>query len=96
MGPQSRSSKGHWRVMIAMRILLTGACGKLGMAVRKVGATDHQFVLMDVAEHVTAEGGVRASVTNVDAVRQAIQGCDAVSALRIVLRAWPSSRLIAL
>ena len=61
-----------------MRILLTGACGMLGRAIRRVGADEHAFVLLDVAEDAAAEGGVRASITDESAVNRAADGCDAI------------------
>jgi UDP-glucose 4-epimerase len=61
-----------------MRILITGACGGLGRAIRCVGAAEHEFVLMDVIEEVTAQGGICASVTDGSAVDRAAEGCDAI------------------
>jgi UDP-glucose 4-epimerase len=61
-----------------MKILLTGACGALGRAVRRVAGGAHQFVLFDLAEQVQKEGGICASVTDRDAVERAMAGCDAV------------------
>ncbi|WP_428937622.1 NAD-dependent epimerase/dehydratase family protein [Fontivita pretiosa] len=61
-----------------MRILITGACGCLGRAVRRAAAAQHQLVLMDVVEQVEREGGIRASVTDEQAVRRAVEGCDAI------------------
>jgi nucleoside-diphosphate-sugar epimerase len=65
--------------MTLMRILLTGACGTLGRAIRQLEeARQHTFVLFDTAEQVLADGGVRASIADRDAVRRAAEGCDAV------------------
>lgn len=62
-----------------MRILLTGACGTLARGVRRLDeARQHDFVLLDIAEQVHAEGGIRASITDRDAIERAMQGCDAV------------------
>ena len=61
-----------------MRILITGACGCLGRAVRRVAGPEHRFVLMDVVEQVERDGGIRASVTDEQAVRRAVVGCDAI------------------
>ena len=60
-----------------MRILLTGACGLLGSAIRRVGS-GHTFVCLDVSDAVTALGGVRASITDRDVVQDAARGCDAI------------------
>ena len=59
-----------------MRILLTGACGMLGRAIRRVGAADHEFVLLDITEDASTEGGVCASITDESAVFGAAEGCD--------------------
>jgi len=61
-----------------MRILVTGACGKLGRAVRQAGAREHTFVLLDVVEAVEAEGGLRGSVADRETVKRAAEGCDAI------------------
>lgn len=61
-----------------MRILLTGACGRLGRAVRELGADQHEFVLMDTSETVREAGGVVASITDRDAVFRLAEGCDAI------------------
>lgn len=61
-----------------MKILLTGACGNLGGAVREVGAGEHEFVLLDVTEQVEADGGTRGSVTDVALLRRLAEGCDAI------------------
>ena len=61
-----------------MRILLTGACGMLGRAIRRVGAADHEFVLLDITEDASTEGGVCASITDESAVFGAAEGCDAI------------------
>lgn len=62
-----------------MRILLTGACGTLGRGIRQLDeARQHSFVLFDLADQVQADGGIRASITDRDAIDRAMQGCDAV------------------
>jgi nucleoside-diphosphate-sugar epimerase len=61
-----------------MKILLTGASGRLGRAIRRVGAREHEFVLMDTSDDVLAHGGVRASITEQDVVRRTAQGCDCI------------------
>lgn len=61
-----------------MRILLTGACGLIGRAIRRIGAAQHEFVLFDISPSVENEGGIRASVSDFDAVVKAAEGCDAI------------------
>jgi len=61
-----------------MRILLTGACGLLGRAVMKMAEGLHEFVALDLAQSVEALDGVRACVTDSEAVMQAARGCDAI------------------
>jgi len=61
-----------------MRILLTGACGMIARAIRRVAASDHEFVLFDIAPQVVAEGGICASITDPDACARALEGCDAI------------------
>lgn len=61
-----------------MRVLLTGACGVLGKAIRRVGAEAHDFVLLDLAERVEVEGGIRGSFADEDVLMRAAEGCDAI------------------
>ncbi len=61
-----------------MKILLTGANGRLGRAIRRVGGSEHQFVLFDTSDEVVAHGGVRADITDPDAVLRAAEGCDCI------------------
>jgi nucleoside-diphosphate-sugar epimerase len=61
-----------------MKILLTGASGALGRAVRRVANGADEFVLLDTAPGVTRDGGICASITDADAVRRAAQGCDCI------------------
>ena len=62
-----------------MRILLTGACGLLGRAIRNAcGDGAHELVLFDLAAAVVQDGGIRADVTDAEAVMQAAQGCEAI------------------
>jgi len=61
-----------------MRILLTGACGRLGRAVRELGAEDHEFVLLDMDEAVREAGGCVGNVTDRDLVFRLAEGCDAI------------------
>jgi nucleoside-diphosphate-sugar epimerase len=61
-----------------MKILLTGASGRLGRAIRRLGAGEHQFVLFDTSEEVLAHGGVRADITDQQAVLRAAEGCDCI------------------
>ena len=61
-----------------MKILLTGACGCLGRAVRAIAGANHEFVLLDQAADVERDRGFRGSFTDADLVRRAIAGCDAI------------------
>lgn len=61
-----------------MRILLTGACGRLGKHVRAMAGDEHEFVCMDVDQEVEGLGGICANVTDRDAVFEAARDCDAV------------------
>jgi nucleoside-diphosphate-sugar epimerase len=64
-----------------MKILITGACGVLGRAVRRVAAAagdGHTFVLFDQAEQVTRDAGICGSITDHDLVQRAAEGCDAI------------------
>ena len=61
-----------------MRILLTGACGMLGRAIRREGEAEHEFVVFDVADAAALAGGVSASITDEAAVMYAAEGCDAI------------------
>ena len=61
-----------------MKILLTGACGRLGNAIRRICGNEHELVLFDTAPAVVAAGGIQASVTDADAVDRAARGCAAI------------------
>lgn len=61
-----------------MKILLTGACGTLGRAVRSAAAGRYDLVLLDIAEDVEKSGGIRAGMTDRDAILRAAEGCDAI------------------
>ena len=61
-----------------MKILLTGACGSLGRAIRRCGDSAHEWVLFDTAAAVVQAGGIRASVTDAAAVLEAARGCTAM------------------
>ena len=61
-----------------MRILLTGACGLLGRAIRRVGADEHEFVLFDTVAEAASAGGICANITDEAAVFGAAEGCDAI------------------
>ncbi len=61
-----------------MKILLTGACGMLGRAIRRVCGAEHELVLFDTAAAVVQAGGIQASVTDAEAVDRAAQGCQAI------------------
>ncbi len=61
-----------------MKILLTGACGMLGRGIRRCCSGEHELVLFDTSEAVVQLGGIRASVTDTEAVEDAARGCDAI------------------
>jgi len=61
-----------------MRILLTGASGKLGRAIRRAAAGSHELVLCDTDERIRDEGGTVADVTDAEAMRHLAEGCDAI------------------
>ena len=61
-----------------MKILLTGACGRLGNAIRRICGNEHELVLFDTAPAVVAAGGIQASVTDADAVDRAARSCAAI------------------
>ncbi len=61
-----------------MRILLTGACGVLGRAVRYVAQGRHELVLLDNNPAVAEAGGIQCDVTDEKALTGAMPGCDAV------------------
>jgi trimethylamine--corrinoid protein Co-methyltransferase len=60
-----------------MRILLTGAAGCLGRAVRRVGAKKHEFVCVDIAPGDDAEVQ-EGTFTDVALMRDLMSGCDAL------------------
>ena len=61
-----------------MRVLLTGACGLLGRAVRRCCNGAHELVLFDTAGAVVEAGGIRGTVTDPEAVMRAAEGCDGI------------------
>jgi nucleoside-diphosphate-sugar epimerase len=61
-----------------MRILITGAAGNLGRAVREQAKGEHDLVLFDQSEKIVADGGIRGQMTDRQAVHRAAQGCDAI------------------
>ena len=60
-----------------MRILLTGASGCLGRAVRRIGAGRHEFVCVDIAPGDDAEV-TEGTFTDLDLMRDLMSGCDAL------------------
>ena len=60
-----------------MKILLTGACGDIASAVRRVGADEHEFVLVDVVDAVRELGGHQ-GYHSPDAMMRLAEGCDAI------------------
>ncbi len=61
-----------------MKILITGAAGRLGRAVANLARGEHELVLFDQSEAIEAQGGIRGELTDRDAVFRAVQGCDAI------------------
>ncbi|MCC6423980.1 MAG: NAD(P)-dependent oxidoreductase [Phycisphaerales bacterium] len=61
-----------------MKILITGAAGRLGSAVRHVARNEHQLILLDQSESISAIGGIRADLSDRDALDRAVKGCDAI------------------
>jgi nucleoside-diphosphate-sugar epimerase len=61
-----------------MRILITGAAGNLGRAVRQQAKGEHDLVLFDQSEKIEADGGIRGQMTDRQAVHRAAEGCDAI------------------
>jgi len=61
-----------------MRILLTGACGVLGRAVRNTAQGRHELVLLDNNPAVTDVGGMQCDVTDEKALTRAVTGCAAI------------------
>lgn len=61
-----------------MKILITGAAGRLGRGVRQAAAREHELVLFDQSDKVTADGGICAQMTDRQAVHNAAAGCDAI------------------
>jgi len=61
-----------------MKILITGAAGRLGTAIRRIAHKEHDLVLFDHCEQIKADGGICADLTDFYTVRRAVQGCDAI------------------
>lgn len=61
-----------------MKILITGAAGRLGTAIRQLARHEHELVLFDQSEKITVDGGIRADLTDRDVVGRAVRGCDAI------------------
>lgn len=61
-----------------MKILITGAAGRLGTAIRQLARNEHDLVLLDQSDKITADGGIRADMADRDAVDRAVRGCDAI------------------
>jgi nucleoside-diphosphate-sugar epimerase len=71
-----------------MKILLTGATGNLGRAIRRVAGDRHQFVLMDVSDAVVQQGGIRGTVADAELVLRAAEGCDCIIHTAAMHGAW--------
>ncbi|WP_317230270.1 NAD(P)-dependent oxidoreductase [Clavibacter sp. MX14-G9D] len=75
-----------------LRIVITGAAGLAGRGVRPVlRAAGHRLVLLDLvaADPVGTETALLASVTDLDAVREAVRGADVVVHLGGISRERP-------
>ncbi len=59
-----------------MRIMLTGACGRLGRAIMEQGRGRFEFVPVDRSSCVLDMGGVQCDLMEQDALGKAAQGCD--------------------
>ena len=65
-----------------MKILITGAAGKLGTAVRKELAGKHELRLADITKIENPEGeSLVLDIADVDAVQRAMEGMEAVAHL---------------
>ena len=69
-----------------MRVLLTGASGRLGRSLTAALEVNHDLLLGDMAE-LDDPRFIRLDVTDLDAVRAAVQRCEAVVHMAIV--DWP-------
>jgi nucleoside-diphosphate-sugar epimerase len=70
-----------------MRILITGAAGRLGQRLAKRLEADHALVLGDL-KRISDPRFVRTDITDLEAVRAAMQGCNAV--VHMAIMDWPS------
>jgi nucleoside-diphosphate-sugar epimerase len=61
-----------------MKILLTGAAGRLARGVRQAAAGEHELVLLDTLPAIADEGGIVGGVDHLDIVMRAAEGCDAI------------------
>ena len=66
-----------------MRVLITGAAGRLGQRLSKALESDHDLVLVD-KERLDDPRFAHVDVTNLPAVRAAMQRCDAVVHMAIL------------
>lgn len=70
-----------------MRVLITGAAGRLGRRLTGVLEGRHDLVLGDVA-HLDDSRFVRTDVTDAETVRAGMQGCDGV--VHMAILDWPA------
>ena len=70
-----------------MRVLITGAAGRLGTRLTKTLTASHDLVLGDL-KHLDDPRFVPLDITDLAAVRAAVAGCDAVA--HLVIQDWPS------
>ena len=69
-----------------MRTLITGAAGRLGIRLARTLAASHDLVLSDI-KPLADPRFVRVDITDLEAVRVAVRGCDAV--VHMVILDWP-------
>lgn len=60
------------------RIMLTGACGRLGRAIMRQGLERFEFVPVDTSPAVLNLGGVQCDLLDEPAITRAAKGCDAI------------------
>jgi len=66
-----------------MKVLITGAAGRLGRTLTRALETSHDLRLGDVAQ-LDDPRFVRLDVTDLEAARAAVRGCDAIAHLAIL------------
>jgi nucleoside-diphosphate-sugar epimerase len=61
-----------------LKVLVTGACGRLGQAVLRAGAGRFAFVPVDISPRVTELGGFQCDVLDLQGLTNAARGCAAI------------------